>query len=283
MFPRRSIAVIGIMAVALLSVACSAATSSPGLTGGPSPTRSEEAGPPTATPTGSSTTAPATPQPTVAQTPAPTPDLSGPIDPANFTTTIDNPWLPFIPGTVFTHRGAKDGKRAVDITTVTSKTALIDGVTCVVIEDRLELGGVLEEQTVDYYAQDLAGNVWYFGEDTRELDTKGRVVSTEGSWHAGVAGAVPGIFMEANPTIGNAYAQEFYKGHAEDHFRVKSLTASVEVPLGSYTNVLLTEEWTPLEPAVLDNKYYVRGIGEVREVAVKGPAEELVLVKVEHP
>jgi hypothetical protein len=228
-------------------------------------------------------TAPPSPTPSVAPTPRPTPDLSGRIDPAKFTATIDNPWLPFVPGTVFTYTGTKDGEAAVDVVTVSAKTAVIDGVTCVLIEDRLKLGGVLEEETTDYYTQDVFGNVWYFGEDTKELDAKGRVTSREGTWHAGVDGAVPGVFMEADPTIGNEYLQEFYKGHAEDHYRVKSLTASVTVPAGAYTGVLLTEEWTPLEPDVLDNKYYVKGIGEVREVAVKGPREELKLVKVDRP
>jgi hypothetical protein len=232
---------------------------------------------------GSTLTPTSSPTPSVAPTPRPTPDLSGPIDPAKFTATIDNPWLPFVPGTVFTYTGTKDGEAAVDVVTVTARTAVIDGVTCVLIEDRLKLRDVLEEETVDYYTQDVFGNVWYFGEDTKELDAKGRVTSREGTWHAGVDGAVPGVFMEAEPTIGNDYAQEFYKGHAEDHFRVKSLTASVTVPAGSYTGVLLTEEWTPLEPDVLDNKYYVKGIGEVREVAVKGPREELRLVKVDRP
>ena len=183
---------------------------------------------------------------------------------------------PHVPGT-------KDGKAAVDVVTVTAKTAVIGGVTCLVIEDKLTLDGALEEETADYYTQDLAGNVWYFGEDTKELDAKGKVVSREGSWHAGVDGAVPGIFMEANPAVGHEYTQELYQGHAEDHYRVKRLDAAVDVPFGSFTGAQLTEEWTPLEPDVLDNKVYVQGIGEVSEVAVKGPTEELRLVKVEHP
>jgi hypothetical protein len=272
-----AIASAAILLLGLTGCGSTSSTATPGGTAqairSPAPVASTSP-PPTALPS---------PTTTVAPTARPTPDLSGRIDPANFTATVDNPWLPFVPGSVFTYTGTKDGKAAVDVVTVTAKTAVIDGVTCVLIEDRLKLNGVLEEETVDYYTQDLAGNVWYFGEDTKELDVKGRVTSREGTWHAGVDGAVPGVFMEADPVIGNAYLQEFYKGHAEDHYRVKSLTASVTVPAGAYTGVLLTEEWTPLEPDVLDNKYYVKGIGEVREVAVKGPREELKLVKVEHP
>jgi hypothetical protein len=274
----RSSAMASIAVLVLSLAGCGSTTGTVAPTG----TVQAAVSPPTVAPS-PIPTAPPSPTPTAAPTPRPTPDLSGNIDPANFTATIDNVWLPFVPGTVFTYTGTKDGKAGVDVVTVTGKTAVIDGVACVLIEDRLKLNGVLEEETVDYYTQDLAGNVWYFGEDTKELDAKGRVTSREGSWHAGVDGAVPGVFMEADPVIGNAYLQEFYKGHAEDHYRVKSLTASVTVPAGAYTGVLLTEEWTPLEPDVLDNKYYVKGIGEVREVAVKGPREELKLVKVEHP
>ncbi len=207
---------------------------------------------------------------------------SGPIDPANFTATVDNPWFPLMPGTVFTSVGERDGK-AIDIFTVTHDTKVIDGVTCAVVDDRGIIDGVLEERTLDYYTQDLAGNVWYFGEDTQELDAKGHVTSTEGTWHAGVDGAVPGIYMEANPVVGHTFRQEFYKGHAEDQFIVKDLTASIKVPYGVFNDALLTEEWTTLEPDVLDHKYYVKGIGQVLEVAVKGPVERLALTKLVRP
>jgi hypothetical protein len=223
-----------------------------------------------------SPTAPAfTPSPTTA--PAGTLGPDAWRDPANFVATIDNPWLPFKPGSVWRYTGTKDGKRAKDVTTVTSRTEVVAGVACVVVDDKLFLSGKLEETTLDYYVQDTAGNVWYFGEDTQELDANGNITSTEGSWRAGVDGAIPGIFMEPEPVIGHAFQQEYLAGQAEDHFEALSLTATVTVPAGSYSGVLLTKEWTPLEPDVLDHKFYVRGIGEVREVAVKGPKEELSL------
>jgi hypothetical protein len=232
-----------------------------------------------------------TQQPTAAPlvTPGPTPSLAVPEgtigpdawkDPSNFVATIDNPWLPFKPGTVWHYTGTKDGERAKDVTTVTSRTEVVAGVPCVVVDDKLFLNGKLEETTLDYYVQDRAGNVWYFGEDTQELDANGNITSTEGSWRTGVDGAVPGIFMEGDPVIGHAFQQEYLAGQAEDHFEVLSLTASVTVPAGMYNVALLTKEWTPLEPDVLDHKWYVRGIGEVRELAVKGPKEELSLVSV---
>jgi len=208
---------------------------------------------------------------------------SGSLEPTRFSTTIDNPWFPLTPGTTLTYKGVKDGEPVVDVFKVTAETIVVDGVTCLVVDDRLTSRGVLSERTRDYYSQDVDGNVWYFGEDTAELDAKGKVVSTEGTWHGGVDGAVPGIFINGNPAVGDTFLQEFYKGHAEDHFQVLDLAASITVPFGSFKGALLTKEWTPLEPSVLDHKYFVRGLGEVKEVAVKGPLERLELVKVVRP
>jgi hypothetical protein len=205
---------------------------------------------------------------------------SGAIDPANFVAAVDNPWFPLTPGTTLIYRGLDSGDPAVDIYTVSRETKVVDGVTCVVVRDNLKIRGVLEETTRDYYAQDRAGNVWYFGEDTAELNKHGNVTSREGSWLSGVDGATAGVFMEATPTIGKKLEQENYPGHAEDWFAVIRLDASMTVPYGSFNDVLETKEWTPLEPGILDHKFYVRGIGEVREVTVKGPHDDLSLVSV---
>jgi hypothetical protein len=202
------------------------------------------------------------------------------IDPAIFSPNVDNPYMPLTPGTTLVYTGTKDGKSALDVSTTTSRTKMIDGVTTRVVEDRLYLDNILEERTSDYYAQDICGNVWYFGEDTAELDSKGHVISTEGSFHAGVDGAQPGVFMQATPEVGRDFRQEWYAGQAEDQFRVLKLEARVSVPYGTFRDALKTKETTSLEPDVVDNKYYVRGIGEVKEVAVKGGTEELDLVEV---
>jgi hypothetical protein len=185
-----------------------------------------------------------------------------------FSARVDNPWFPLKPGTTYTYTGMKGGQPARDVVTVTSRTKTIAGAPCVVVEDRLYLRGRLAERTTDWYTQDRRGNVWYFGEETAELDAAGKVTSTEGSWQAGVDGARAGIFMPAQPRVGKSFQQEFYKGHAEDHFRV----------VGVFGNALLTEEWTPLEPRVLDHKLYVRGVGTVLERSVKGGDELLALV-----
>jgi hypothetical protein len=200
------------------------------------------------------------------------------IDPANFHAVVDNPWFPLKPGSTWTYAGTKDGEPSRDVYVVTNETKVIDGVPCVVISDKLYLSGVLEERTSDYYTQDGHGNVWYFGEDTAELDKNGNVKSTEGSWLAGQDGAQPGIFMQATPTVGQTFRQEYKPGQAEDQFRAVSLASPVTVPYGVFSDALLTEEWTALEPGVLDHKYYVKGIGEVAELSVKGPVERARLV-----
>ena len=203
--------------------------------------------------------------------------------PSQFSATVDNPWFPLTPGTVYVYRGVRDGKPSRDVVTVTHRVVRIQGVPCISVDDRLYLRGRLEERTTDWYAQDRKGNVWYFGEDTAELDEQGTVVTTEGTWRAGRAGARPGIYMPAHPTVGQTGRQEYLKGHAEDHFQVVSLDASVRVPYTSSRHVLLTKEWTPLEPGVLDHKYYVRGIGTVLEQTVKGGDERNELISVRRP
>jgi hypothetical protein len=202
------------------------------------------------------------------------------IDPKRFSPEVDNPFFPQVVGRTLVYTGVKDGKKALDIVQPTSRTRTIEGVKTRVVEDRLYLDNVLEERTSDYYAQDRCGNVWYFGEDTAELDRHGNIVSTEGSFHAGVDGAQPGVFMQAHPQVGRKFRQEWYQGHAEDVFKEIDRSAPVTVPYGSFRHALRTAETNALEPAVLDNKYYVRGIGEVAELAVKGPREAVRLVEI---
>jgi hypothetical protein len=197
------------------------------------------------------------------------------LDPARFTTRIDNQWFPVIPGTTYVYTGIEGGARARDVVSVGRETITIAGVRCRVVHDRLYRRGKLAERTEDWYAQDRSGNVWYFGEDTAELDSKGHVTSTEGSWTAGVKGAKPGIVMLAHPVVGKSYRQEFFKGQAEDFARVIGVFRAIRG--GGEAQTVLTEEWTPLEPGVLDHKLYARGIGNVVERTVKGGDDNLEL------
>jgi hypothetical protein len=196
----------------------------------------------------------------------------------DFVPRVTNPWFPLKPGGVWRYEGVKEGTKTTDVVTATHRTKKILGVTTTVVHDVVSVGGRPEEVTDDFYAQDRHGNVWYFGEETEELNRQGRPVSTEGSFEAGVEGARPGVLIPGHPKVGLVGRQEFLEGEAEDHFRVLDLKASVSVPFVSTGKALRTREWTPLEPAVVDNKYYARGVGTVREIAVKGPVEKLELV-----
>ena len=202
------------------------------------------------------------------------------LDPSNFVAQVDNPWYPLTPGTRYIYVGVKDGQPSRDVLTVTHQVRTIDGVPSVVVQDRLYLRGRLGERTTEWYTQDRQGNVWYFGEDTAELNRSGHVTDTNGTWRAGVRGARPGIFMFAHPRVGQSAQQEFYEGQAEDRFQVLSLHAAVTVPYATSRVAMLTKEWTPLEPGVLDHKLYVRGIGTVLEQTVKGAVERAALISV---
>ena len=189
-----------------------------------------------------------------------------------FVRQVTNPWFPLKPGTTFVYTGEKDGKGGRDVVTVTNRTKMIQGARCTDVEDRLYEHGRLAERTTDWYAQDARGNVWYFAEETAELNKAGKVTSREGTWQAGVDGARAGIFMPAHPKVGQSFRQEYLKGHAEDHFAVIQLTG----------RSLLTKEWTPLEPDTLDHKLYKRGTGLVIEETVKGGNERWRLTDIRH-
>ena len=188
-----------------------------------------------------------------------------PIDPANFVSTIDNPYFPLTPGTTFIYEGQTAQGLEHDEFFVTNNTKVILGVTCIEVRDTGRVNGELTEDTLDWFAQDKDGNVWYFGENAKQI-VGGLVVGVEGSWTAGVDGAKPGIIMKAHPAVGDFYRQEFSLGTAEDMAEVLSLTESVTVPYGSFSNCLKTKETSPLEPDALENKFYAPGVGNVRTV-----------------
>jgi len=202
------------------------------------------------------------------------------IDPADFVSVIDNPYYPLEPGTTFIYEGESDGVPTREVVTVTKDTKVILGVTTTVVYHLAYEDGVLVEETYDWFAQDVDGNVWYFGEDTRELDENGNVISTEGSWEAGVNGAEPGIIMLADPKKGDKYAQEDAPDIAEDMAQVIGYEDNVCVSYGCFDNVLVTKEWSPLERGVVEYKYYAEGVGFIFSTMVKGGEEELELVRV---
>ena len=200
--------------------------------------------------------------------------------PTAFVAHVDNAWFPLIPGTTFVYRGVKDGEPSREVLRVTNRTKLIQGVRCTVVDDRLYLRGRLEERTSDWYAQDDKGNVWYFGEDTAELDEHGRVTSTEGSGRR--VSTAPGRASTCPPSRRSASPSRRSSTQAKPRITSRSSTSQPRsrVPYTSSKEALLTEEWTPLEPGVLDHKFYVRGIGTVKEQTVKGGDELNELVSV---
>lgn len=208
------------------------------------------------------------------------PDAYNPIvDPSNFVADIDNPFFPLVPGTTFVYEGQTSQGLEHDEFAVTHRTRIILGVRCVEVHDTVRLDGKLSEDTLDWFAQDVDGNVWYFGENTHELE--GGLISTiDGTFMAGVNGAKPGIIMKAHPKVGDFYRQEFDLANAEDFAEVVGLNASVTVPTGTYHHCLKTKETTPLEPDLVEDKYYARGIGNVLTVdRVTGEQSKLIQIK----
>jgi hypothetical protein len=196
------------------------------------------------------------------------------LDPADFTTEIDNPYWPISKGKRWVHRNAEERI----VVTRTSRKKTVAGIRAVVLTDVVTSPGSGDyiEVTKDWYAQDADGNVWYLGEDTKEYEN-GRVASTAGSWEHGVDGAYAGIIIPADPKPGLEYRQEYYKGEAEDVAKVMSLDATAKVPFGTFENCLKTEDTTPLEPDVVEYKYYAKNVGPVlRTNAEGGGREELV-------
>jgi hypothetical protein len=204
------------------------------------------------------------------------------IDPANFVAGVDNRYFPLEPGTTLRYRGvAEDGKtRQLDEAAVTHAKKTILGVACTVVRDTVSSHGKPVERTYDWYAQDKQGNVWYFGEDSRDF-SHGRFVKGGDSWEGGVDGAQPGIIMEGHPKRGDAYRQEYYVKHAEDEAKVLGSGGRVKVPYRSFRHTLATVEQTRLEPNVRERKFYAAGIGEIKSrVAVKGDHEAFQLFSV---
>jgi len=204
------------------------------------------------------------------------------IDPDDFLEVSEiianpNPYFPLVPGTIWEYEGGDE----TTTVTVTDDIKEILGVTCIVVRDVVEEDDEMIEDTFDWYAQDVHGNVWYFGEISKEYED-GELVALEGSWKSGEEGAKPGIIMKADPQVGDVYRQEFYLGEAEDMGEVLALGESVTVPAGSYSNALKTKDYTPLEPDDMEHKFYAPGVGPVLEVDIES-GDRMELVEVTTP
>jgi hypothetical protein len=200
-------------------------------------------------------------------------------DPRLFKHPQENPYYPLTPGLVTRLRGTDGSEKFKQLVRVTAKTRLIAGVETTVVRDVLHRAdGSLAEATDDWYAADSDGNVWYFGEDTATYDENGHLESREGSWEAGVDGAVAGIIMPADPGPSTAAYMEFAKGEAEDQAWVVQRMPFVNTPGGRQDHIVRTLEWSRLEPAVISMKFYARGLGIVSEQDLSGGHEHFWLV-----
>ena len=198
------------------------------------------------------------------------------IDPADFVSGVDNPFFPLTPGTTLVYEAHTETGVEHDEVHVTRDVKRILGVSCTVVRDVVLLDGQLIEDTLDWYAQDIRGNVWYFGEEAKAYED-GELVSIDGSWKAGRDGALPGIIMEARPRVGDVYRQELLAGEAEDLASVSSLDKSVTVPYGSFSHCLMTDDSSPLEPDVAEQKFYAPGVGTVLEIDADGSLELIAI------
>ena len=204
------------------------------------------------------------------------------VNPADFVALIDNPYYPLTPGKVFRYEGESGDGHETNIVTVTNQTYMILGVACTVVEDSVWVEGDLVEATTDWFAQDKDGTVWYMGEASRSFEN-GKLVSTEGSWEAGQRGAMPGVIMFGDPKPGGPYRQEFEGGVAEDRGQITRTDAKVTVPYGTFANCIETEEWSDLEPGIVEYKFYAKNVGVVRSVSVVGEEDDSKLVSVTGP
>ena len=189
------------------------------------------------------------------------------LDPADFVEAVYNPYFLLLPGTIYIYEAKTQDKLERVEVEVLDETKLIMGITASIVRDTVYLDGELIEDTFDWYAQDKDGNVWYMGEAVKNYEN-GQFTDTAGSWEAGVNGALPGIIMYADPAVhvGETYQQEYYQGEAEDMAEVLSAKEHVNIPFGTYDQVVQTKDFTPLEPDVIENKYYARGIGLIKTV-----------------
>jgi hypothetical protein len=211
---------------------------------------------------------------TASAAPLPVDGKPFPIDPSEFTTEIDNPYWPMKPGSQWIFRETDaEGSVSRVVVTVLDKTKMIaNGVEARIVHDQVSEGGQVKEDTYDWYAQDADGNLWYLGEDTTEYEN-GKPKTKEGSWEAGVHGALPGIIMPANPQVGMTYREEYYKRHAEDGASIISTDALAKVPYGRFENGIQTRNFSGIEPDVIEEKIYDEGVGVVLEITVSGGSD----------
>ena len=204
------------------------------------------------------------------------------LDPADFSADVTNPFWPMKPGTRWTYRNVENGQPPQDIEVVvtTATKKLANGITARVVRYTARVKGQITEDTIDWYAQDAGGNVWYMGEQTAEFEN-GKVTSRAGSWEAGKEGAMPGILLPAQQHVGQKYRQEYKRGEAEDNGEVLATNNLVETKAGSYKKALVTMDTSAVETTAAEYKFYAPGVGPLLALDVSGGAAREELVKID--
>jgi hypothetical protein len=200
------------------------------------------------------------------------------MNPADFTTEIDHPYWPMKTGSRWIFRETDaEGSVSRVVVTVLDETKTIMGIEARIVHDQVSEKGEVKEDTFDWYAQDAEGNLWYLGEDTTEYEN-GKPKTKEGSWEAGVDGALAGVILPAHPEVGMTYREEYYKGHAEDGASILSADAFAKVPYGTFDHGIQTRNFSGIEPDVIEEKIYSKGVGVVLELTVSGGSDRTELV-----
>jgi hypothetical protein len=203
------------------------------------------------------------------------------MNPADFTTEIDHPYWPMKPGSRWIFRETDaEGSVSRVVVTVLDKTKTIMGIEARIVHDQVSEQGEVKEDTFDWYAQDAEGNLWYLGEDTTEYEN-GKPKTKEGSWEAGVDGALAGVILPAHPEVGMTYREEYYKGHAEDGASILSVDAFAKVPYRTFDHGIQTRNFSGIEPDTIEEKIYAKGVGVVLELTVSGGSDRTELVSYE--
>jgi len=254
-----------VLAATLVCAGCAGGASAPSATNAPSQARLGAK--PEATPTGTN---------------LPTGADQVSLDPASFSANITNPYWPMKPGTRWIYHNVEEGNPPQDIVVVATTTTkkLANGVTARVVRDTARVKGQITEDTIDWYAQDADGNVWYMGEQTAEFEN-GKVSSRAGSWEAGKDGAMPGVLLPAKPQVGQKYRQEYKKGEAEDNGEVLATNNLVETTAGSYKKSLVTMDTSAVETTAVEYKFYAPGVGPLLALDTSGGAAREELVKID--
>jgi hypothetical protein len=200
------------------------------------------------------------------------------MNPADFTTEIDHTYWPMKPGSRWIFRETDaEGSVSRVVVTVLDETKTIMGIEARIVHDRVSEKGEVKEDTFDWYAQDAEGNLWYLGEDTTEYEN-GKPKTKEGSWEAGVDGALAGVILPAHPQVDTTYREEYYKGHAEDGASILSVDAFAKVPYGTFDHGIQTRNFSGIEPGVIEEKIYAKGVGVILEITVSGGSDRTELV-----